>query len=175
MVVLRATQKVLKLLPQSVTGSGGSDTALGDWYVNRVVVDRQPLLLMVSSRSLLAILEPARNVKTLPDRIAELVADRLTRLGIHYRLIEFEARAMESVAVCRTRDRSVTGTLVDFAKALPYYLPCDGWDDGDLRLAEDRFAETPCRCARSIQQTVWPSRMTASLLSEHWQSPRNIH
>jgi len=31
--------------------AGTSDTALGDWYVNRLIVDRQPLLLLVSAAS----------------------------------------------------------------------------------------------------------------------------
>jgi hypothetical protein len=43
-VVLRATQKVLRSLPPATTVAVETDTALGDWYVNRIVVDRQPLL-----------------------------------------------------------------------------------------------------------------------------------
>lgn len=175
MVVLRATQKVLRSLPQSATDSCSSDTALGDWYLNRIVVDRKPLLLMVSSMSLLAILEPARNLKSLPDRISPLVVDRLSRLGINRCLINLEAKAMATVRVGPTRDRSVTGTLVDFAKALPYYLPCDGWGDADLRRAEEKFAETPCRCGRSNRETVWPARKTVSLLTECWQVAGTIH
>jgi hypothetical protein len=55
MVLLRATQKVLRLLPESAGGViDSSTTALGDWYVNRLIVDRQPLLLLVSSTSRLA-------------------------------------------------------------------------------------------------------------------------
>jgi hypothetical protein len=62
-VVLRATQKVLRLLPQPRHIPGASDTALGDWYVNRIVIARQPLLLLVSEKSLLSVLTPARDVK----------------------------------------------------------------------------------------------------------------
>ena len=63
MVVLRATQKVLKLLPEPSGSAVTSTTALGDWYINRIVVDRHPLLLLVSSRSLLSVITPARDVK----------------------------------------------------------------------------------------------------------------
>ena len=66
MVILRATQKVLKTLPESADDSDSSDTALGDWYVNRITLDRQPLLLLVSAKSLLSMLAPAKNVKSLP-------------------------------------------------------------------------------------------------------------
>jgi len=169
MVILRATQKVLKSIPRSLKGEGSSDTALGDWYVNQIVVDRQPLLLFVSSTSLLAILAPARNVKTLPGRLSTLISERLRRLGIEDHLIDSEMRVMQDVQVGSTQDRSVTGTMVDFAKALPYYLPIDGWSNSELQSVEDRLSETPCRCSRSYEDTIWPLEVTHRLLKERWQ------
>jgi hypothetical protein len=89
MVVLRPTRKLRTALPVTeVTGT--SDTALGDWYVNRIVVDRQPLLLLVSSASLLAMLVPARDVRGLPERLADIVANRLARPGVATSRIEAE-------------------------------------------------------------------------------------
>jgi hypothetical protein len=55
MVVLRRTQKLATALPLTGTSVTQSDTALGDWYVNRLVVDRRPLLLLISARALLPI------------------------------------------------------------------------------------------------------------------------
>ncbi len=175
MIVLRATLKVLRTLPQSATDTDVSDTALGDWYVNRIAVDRQPLLLLVSAKSLLAILTPARVVKALPRRVGELVANRLERLGMNELLIRAELRAMDLAVVGRTRDRSVTGQMVDFAKAIPYYIPIGGLNDSTLRLAEDRLAETPCRSSRSNAETIWPARETARLLTEHWPGNNAVH
>ena len=63
MVILRPTQKLKTLLATGRPAPSSSDTALGDWYVNRLVVDRQPLLILVSSASLLPLLVPARDVK----------------------------------------------------------------------------------------------------------------
>jgi hypothetical protein len=91
-VTLRATQKVLKRLPPVSADDALSDSALGDWYVNRLVVDRQPLLLLVSSRSLLAIIEQARNLRQLPERLPALVEQRLKRLGVEGGLIGREVR-----------------------------------------------------------------------------------
>ena len=108
MLVLRATKKVLKTLSESARDDEASDTALGDWYVNRIVVDRQPLLLCVSSKSLLAILTPARKVGGLPDRFPGMVADRLRQLDVDWNLITSEVEAMQIVRVGRTRDRSTT-------------------------------------------------------------------
>lgn len=72
MVVLRPTRKLQKLLPVETKGEPQSDGALGDWYVNRFVVDRRPLLMIVSSASLLAAIEPARDIRTLPIDLRRL-------------------------------------------------------------------------------------------------------
>jgi len=175
MVVLRATHKVLKALPESARDTDSSDTALGDWYVNRIVVDRQPLLLLVSSESRLAMLTAARDVKHLPERIGEMVAARLRRLGVDDQLIRAEVAAMDTARVGRTRDRSITGQMVDFARAIPYYLPTDGWDASTLRVAEDRLSETPCLAGRSSAETIFPDRTAPRLLYEKWANHGTVH
>jgi hypothetical protein len=175
MVVLRATGKVLRVLPESASEMDTSDTALGDWYVNRVVVDRRPLLLLVSALSRLAILTLARNVKNLPETIGGLVAQRLERLTVNREVIVAEINAMKSVRVGRTRDRSITGQMVDFAKAVPYYLPVGGWDESTLRFVEDRLGETPCLVTRKGHQTVWPDREAVDLLTARWPSDGKLH
>ncbi len=53
MVILRPTQKLRALLPLTTGSFGESETALGDWYINRIVVDRRPLLLLLSAKALL--------------------------------------------------------------------------------------------------------------------------
>lgn len=176
MVTLRATQKVLKRLPPVSADEALSDTALGDWYVNRLVVDRQPLLLLVSSRSLLSIIERARNLRQLPERLPGLVAQRLKRLGVEEGLIEQEVKAMHPVRVGPTRDRSVLGTLVDFAKTIPVFLPVNDWHLDDLQLVEMRLAETPCRVPGSRRGVIFPQDDAPRMLEETWgRSPRAIH
>ena len=170
MVVLRATKKVLPRLPPPHAGVAASDTALGDWYVNRLVVDRQPLLLLVSARSLLSILAPAREVRTLPNRLPALVATRLRRLGIAGSLIEAEVAAMDPVYVAVTQDRSVLGSMVDFAKAVPVHLPIGGWDLTTLPFVESRLAETPCRVCGRLEATIFPDRATPDLLAARWHA-----
>jgi len=167
-VTLRATKKVLRWLPAVSADGQGTDAALGDWYVNRFVVDRQPLLLLVSSRSLLSILEPARQIRQLPDRLPVLVRQRLQRLGVVRPLIEREVAAMHPVCVGPTRDRSVLGTLVDFARTVPYCLAENGWSDVDLRLTESRLAQTPCRVSAPGRSTLFPCDAVLRLLEEAW-------
>jgi hypothetical protein len=120
-----------------------SDTALGDWYVNRLVIDRQPLLLLVSSNSLLSLVTPAREVRSLPERLAGLVAARLRPMGVADPLIEAEVAVMRPVHVSGTLDRSVVGSMVDFAKAIPVHLPTGAWDEGTLRSSSRDWLEPP--------------------------------
>jgi hypothetical protein len=145
-----------------------SDTALGDWYVNRLSVDRQPLLILVSSQSLLPILIPARDVRALPARLPEVVTARLKRLRIAEPLIQAEARAMLPVVVEPTVDRSVIGIMVDFAKAVPFYLDRGSWNESTLAFAEARLAETPCHAARRLHEVVFPDEVAPALLAARW-------
>ena len=137
--------------------------------MNRFVVDRRPLLLLLSSESRLGILTFARDVRTLPARLPALVAGRLSRLGIAERLIRLEVAQMGIARVGRTKDRSLTGQMVNFAKAIPSYLPVNAWDDSTLQLAEDRLGETPCRCSRPFEEVIFPIDSTKKLLADRWQ------
>ena len=168
MVILRPTRKLSSLLPATEVIPTSSDTALGDWYVNRVMVDRQPLLLLVSSTSLLPMLIPAQNVRGLPARLAALVEARLRRCGLDDRTIAAETLAMASVAVGPTVDRSVLGIMVDFAKAVPYHLEPGQWGETTLRIVEERLAATPCHAALSWDRVIFPEKKAPEVLRAKW-------
>jgi hypothetical protein len=168
MVILRPTRKLNSLLRGNATARPSYDTALGDWYVNRIVVDRQPLLLLVSSASLLPMLLPAREVRGLPDQLADLVVARLKRCGIDALAIDAERRAMTPVVIGQTVDRSVLGIMVDFAKSVPYHLEPGRWEETTLRFVEERLAETPCHAGRSSDQVVFPEKKAPELLRSKW-------
>ena len=168
MVVLRRTQKLSASLPNSDATPLTSDTALGDWYVNRIVVDRQPLLLLVSSATLLPILIPARDVRALPDRLAGIVEARLRRCGIEEAVIKAEVDAMSSVTVGATVDRSVLGILVDFAKSVPFHLEPGQWDEHMLPGVEARLAETPCYASGPDNRVIFPERKAPEALMSKW-------
>lgn len=175
MVILRATRKVLRSLPETANGTDVSDNALGDWYVNRLVVDRRPLLLLVNAKSRLAMLEPARDVKNLPRRLVRMVEVRLQRLGVGQGVIASEVDATNVVRVGRTIDRSVNGQLADFARTVPLYLPVGQWDEAALRIVEDRFGETPCLASRRFEEVIFPDRDAVRLLERAWPASATRH
>ncbi|MDQ3243051.1 MAG: hypothetical protein M3Q09_04945 [Gemmatimonadota bacterium] len=164
MVVLRATRKVQKLLDVAVDEAAVSDGVLGDWYVKRFVVDRRPLLMMMSAVSLFPIITPARDVRSLPARLGSIVSDRLKRIGLDEMLIQREVATMTSVAVGSTRNRSVMGSLVEFCKLTALTLPINGWDEASLPEVEEFLQRTPCRCGRPGDQVIFPADHTRQLL-----------
>ncbi len=164
-IFLRRTEKLAALLPVTLPAPNASDTALGDWYVNRLVVDRQPLLLLVSALTLLPIVIPGRDVRTLPTRLGELVRRRLQRLDVLGEWIDAELAAMVPVAVAKTASRSVLGVMNDFAHGIPYYLS-RGWDENSLPLVGDKLADTPLfasgpRDGVVVPRLAAPERMRA--------------
>ncbi|HUF04906.1 MAG TPA: hypothetical protein VMM38_12120 [Aridibacter sp.] len=125
------------------------------------------MLIFVSGASLLPILEPAQEVRSLPGRLSYVVQQRLERFGVPTGLIVPEIEAMGDVVVARTNDRSVVGTMVDFAKAVPYYLPTGSrWGERELHEAEAKLEGTPCRC--TSRNVVFPDLATKELLVERW-------
>jgi uncharacterized protein DUF6933 len=168
MVVIRPTRKLHRTLPVSQM-AGASDTALGDWYVNRLVVDRQPLLLLVSAASLLPVLVRARNVRDLPTHIREIVARRLARLSVPEALIDDERRAMAPAYIGATVDRSVLGIMVDFAKGVSYSL-ASGFDDAALARVEAQLGRTPCHAGKAADRVIFPDRKAPELLIAKWSS-----
>jgi hypothetical protein len=168
MGILRPTRKLSTLLPPSGIARSRSDTALGDWYVNRIVVDRQPLLLLVSSTSLLPILVPARDVRSLPTRLGNIVKSRLVQLGIEAVAIDAEMNAMRPVEVGATVDRSVIGIMVDFANTVPYHLERGHWSESTLPIVGECLAETPCHAGRSFDCVIFPKMKAPELLLMKW-------
>ncbi len=167
MVVLRATMKVLKRLAAPAPEVGPSDTALGDWYVNRIVVDRRPLLLLVSSESRLPLLHDARNVRSLPERLPSLVLRRLEALSIPSEWIRKEVEAMDEVRVASTASRSILGQMTGYANDIWYWLPERAWTTGDLLSVEHKLEMAPCLLGRA-HTALFPVQRTLEVLAAKW-------
>jgi hypothetical protein len=167
-VVLRRTEKLAGVLPLSDVVPEASDTALGDWYVNRFVVDRQPLLLLVSAVTLLPLVVPARDVRALPNRLAAMLRRRLQRFALPAACLDAEMAAMASVCIAKTASRSILGVMNDFAQAVAFHLPIGGWDETSLPFIEERLAETPIFSSRRLSETVFPDQATPESLRARW-------
>lgn len=86
--------------------------------------------------------------------------------------MDAETAAMAPVHPTQTRDRSVLGTLVEFGKGIPFYLPIRGWDETTLPFLEHRLGETPCRCSGRDDEVIWPAQKALDLMRARWSGDR---
>jgi len=144
MLTLRCTQKLLARGLEIGSGVERLPTALlGDWYANVLTRKPQHLVLCISERTLLPVILPARDAKSLPRRLSDAVCVVLCHLGIESAAIERERAEMGTVQVGRTASRSVLGSLNDFMFQLQVGLDVSA----ERSLVEQSLwlAETPCK------------------------------
>jgi len=116
MVVLRCTQKLLVRLKQAGDlPAVESTTRLGDWYGNILRIGRRQHLLFISEQSRLPVVLPITQSKRLTTVFPDAVCERLAIVGITVEDIVDERARMSEIAFGRTRNRSLLGTLNDFA------------------------------------------------------------
>lgn len=73
------------------------------------------MLLFISERSRLPVIIPVRGATQLPTVFPEAVCGMLTMVGVPAVSVAEERSQMRDVAFGRTRDRSLLGTMNDFA------------------------------------------------------------
>jgi uncharacterized protein DUF6933 len=116
MVVLRCTRKVLVRLKRTeVPAALPSTTRLGDWYGNILRIGRRQHLLFISEHSRLPVVIPIREAKRLEAVFSSAVCDVLAAVGIGAKDIADERSRMSETSFGRTHNRSLLGTLNDFA------------------------------------------------------------
>jgi uncharacterized protein DUF6933 len=116
MLVLRCTQKLLARLKQADNlAAVESTTRLGDWYGNILQLGHRQHLLFISERSRLPVVIPIREGKRLASVFPEAVCEVLAHVSVADEDIADERSRMSEIAFGRTRDRSLLGTLNDFA------------------------------------------------------------
>jgi hypothetical protein len=116
MLVLRCTRHLLARLKQArEVPPAESTTRLGDWYGNILRIGRRQHLLFISERSRLPVIIPIREAKRLAQVFPDAVCDVLAAVGISPSDIADECFQMAEIRFGLTRNRSLLGTLNDFA------------------------------------------------------------
>jgi len=119
MFTLRPTQKLFRrvdlLAAQAVsTPDEATTTRLGDWYANLLTLDRRPIALFVSERTLLPVLVHMAPSSTLAARFREAVAEMMIAIGISDADVRDELREMGRFAIGKTTSRRILGSMNDF-------------------------------------------------------------
>ncbi len=117
-------------------------TVLGNWYAHLLFIHRFQLVLCVSDQSRLAVITPAKGLKTLSKQLPDHLIPLLASLGLPEAWIEQEIRAMNDVYYTWTRSKSILGTMNDYANQLEYRVEREG-GPSLLQLALD-LSICPC-------------------------------
>ncbi|OGQ83200.1 MAG: hypothetical protein A3F90_11080 [Deltaproteobacteria bacterium RIFCSPLOWO2_12_FULL_60_19] len=170
MTTLRCTKRLLRRLrvPDEFAASPPT-TLLGDWYANILFSRPQQLVLCMSERTLLPVVVLAKELDTLPLRLAAGSREILDRIGVPQGLIESETREMAQLAYGPTRSKRVLGSMNDFMFQLSWLLN----ERPGLSLLEMsvHIAETPCSPLRRKN----PKRFTLELFRSGLSGVREIH
>lgn len=145
MNALRCTAKLRRRLRLGdLPDPGPGSAALGDWYAHLLTVDRQPLVLAVSERSLLSVVLPARDLRNLASHFLRAVRERLERIGVAEASVEREMACFMPLAFGVTRSRSVLGSINDFVLQLKARAAHPLGYDWTPQSFEDELGEIPC-------------------------------
>jgi hypothetical protein len=140
-VVCRCTKAVLVKLPYEKNAQLNSATnILGDWYINRLNIGPNRLLLCTAEKSLLAVVLPAKDLPNFPIRLQHGLRELLRRLEIPEAAVQREISEMEAYEFAPTNNRRVLGSMNDLAVQINFQFP----HSKTLTDCALQVAETPC-------------------------------
>jgi len=143
MFMLRCTAKLLaRLSPEGTDPDVEPTTALGDWYANLLNVGHSRFVLLTSEKSLLSLVVPAKELPSLPTRLAQALRALLESARADELLVEAELREMEVHRIGRTRSRSVLASMNDMAFSARTFMQIH--PDWSLLDVERRLGIMPC-------------------------------
>ena len=160
MVTIRCTQKLLARVGPPAAEAALATTRLGDWHAKPVAIGHQRLILLISERSRLPVIMWARDGKHLARNFPRALAQVLLELDIPGPAVEREVEATREALIARTDNRSLLGTLNDFAFMLTWQLP--DHPDLDLVQAALELSHTPVQPLRPVH---FPDQVTRELLA----------
>jgi hypothetical protein len=141
MIVIRATQRLLKNSGIKPAAEAPETTAaLGDWFSTSMVLPgRRPVVLYVSSATLLAVLVPGRAIHTTLPGFRNRLPALLDRLGLPGEWIDHVIGEAAEHVIARTNSRRMLGIMNDIVATVPYH-PDESLDELELRLADTPYS-----------------------------------
>ncbi len=160
MFVVRATKKLLSRLGPATLGAGEeSATLIGAWHATALSW-RPQVALFVNDRTLLPVLTPLAPARTLLQRFPDTLADVLATHRVPGAVIAAELDHMHEHRLGPTANRSVVGSMTEFAFLADTYR--DSAAAPDLLALSMRLATVPCGPLYS--RHISPDRELTALL-----------
>ena len=161
-MIVRATRKLLPRL--GVTTAVAGDTAttlLGDWYATHLPWRPRQVALFVSEHTLLPVLVPLAPATTVLARFPTHLQQTLEAHGIPAAWIAAETRRMSEIRLGTTANRSLVGSMTEFAFLAQAHRQTA---DPDLLELSIDLARTPC--SPLYRRHVSPDRELAALVHQ---------
>ena len=114
MFTLHCTKKLLERVRPEIEAPCNATTRLGNWYATALFWKPQ-MALLVNERTLLPILMPLAPAATLAKRFPAALKEVLQGLDLPAEFIQAEVEGMNDVIYAKTANRSVVGTMNEFA------------------------------------------------------------
>jgi hypothetical protein len=141
MVTICCTAKILKRTQFPVQNPFSAATnALGDWYINILFFHHRQVLLFVSEKSRLAVITPAKEIRSLASLLINHLAPLLDSIGAQPKWIEAEIIEMLDYRYSVTRSRSLLATMNDYKIQIGGML---AYGDYDLLEMANRLSVCP--------------------------------
>jgi hypothetical protein len=163
MITLACTKKILSragFVPEATPPN--PTTALGDWHVNIIFVYHSQWIMFVNDVSRLAVITPARKIKSLGTLLANELPIVLKYLNVPDANIEAEVNEMEEAHIAATRNRSVLGTMNDYLVQIEARISPTG--EIDMRQTELELT----KCISSAINYQEPGEVALSLLRKRY-------
>lgn len=164
MVIIRPTASLAKRMRVKLESAPApsSTTRLGDWYALDVVLHRRQFILAVNSESRTAVVIPAAPYASFPARLPGAIAEVLGEMGVKPESIQNELEEMIEVALAKTDNRSVVGTLKDYRKHLEFMA-----DAGRLNMHSPiDMSLRLCGIPSLVMPGTWPQDVTLKLFEQ---------
>ena len=141
MLVIRCTRKLLDKAGPPLADPPASTTLLGDWYAKPFGIAQRRYLVLASAATRIAVLMPGRDLRNLARNFPVALAVQLERLGIPEAAAERELEASREALLAVTADRSMLGTLNDYASMTRFQFP--GGQGLDIEAQALSLSHTP--------------------------------
>lgn len=124
---IQATRKLLDRVKAPVAEPVTPTALLGNWHATALMWRPQQMALLVNDATRLPVFVPLAPARTLHERINDAVGQLLEALGVSIDIVIQEAAEMAQVSYAKTSNRSVIGSMNEFAHH-GKMLHEQGWD-----------------------------------------------
>lgn len=137
---------------------------LGNWYANALFW-KPRVVVMVNERTLLPVFMPMAPAASLVERFPEQLGLVLEAIAVPADFVAQELLAMDHYAFAKTANRSVVGSMNDFAHLASHHKEAGKADN--LVALSASLAETPC--SPLYQRYTSPDREVRALVA-NWSA-----